>query len=300
MLTLFTTAKPFKGLNKIIQTNALRSWRYICPECEIILFGNEEGVPEIATELGICNVPDIKRSENGTPLVSDIFSKVEEISKNHVISYINADIILMSDFLPAIRSIELQKFLIVGQRRDLNLSELIDFENSGWEADLRSQVNETGILHPKTGIDYFVFTKGLFEDIPPFAIGRTTWDNWLIGKARYLKTPVIDATEIITAVHQNHDYSHVPNDFTGAWKGSEALRNRKIAGNNRFCDIEHATLRITDGGLKRPSITPRYLFMNLLSIPIIHPRLKFLTFPMMALLQMVVYIRKKLKIRKPN
>ena len=31
-------------------------------------------------------------------------------------------------------------------------------------------------------IDYFVFSPGVFDDIPPFAVGRPVFDNWLIWK----------------------------------------------------------------------------------------------------------------------
>ena len=34
MLTLFTTAKPFKGHSAIIQRNALKSWTLLDPDIE--------------------------------------------------------------------------------------------------------------------------------------------------------------------------------------------------------------------------------------------------------------------------
>ena len=44
MLTLFSTCKPFHGHNGVIQRNALKSWRLLHPDIEIILFGDDEGV----------------------------------------------------------------------------------------------------------------------------------------------------------------------------------------------------------------------------------------------------------------
>ena len=44
MFTFFTTAKPFRGHNGIIQRNALKSWMLLHPDAEVILFGDEEGV----------------------------------------------------------------------------------------------------------------------------------------------------------------------------------------------------------------------------------------------------------------
>ena len=53
MITFFTTAKPFTGHNGIIQRNALASWTRVCPDAEVILFGDEEGAAETARELGL-------------------------------------------------------------------------------------------------------------------------------------------------------------------------------------------------------------------------------------------------------
>lgn len=53
MLTLFTTAKPFRGHDGIIQWNALKSWALLRPSVEVILFGDEEGAAKTAEELGL-------------------------------------------------------------------------------------------------------------------------------------------------------------------------------------------------------------------------------------------------------
>ena len=44
MLTLFTTPKPFRGIFATIQRNALRSWTLLRPACDVLLFGNEDGI----------------------------------------------------------------------------------------------------------------------------------------------------------------------------------------------------------------------------------------------------------------
>ena len=113
--------------------------------------------------------------------------------------YVNADIILLDDFLPALDMVRKKSFLVVGQRWDLDITGPLDFAGDGWEKALLAGVAEQGKLHGISGIDYFVFPRGLYRDIPPFAVGRTTWDNWLIYRARADKAPVIDATAVITA-----------------------------------------------------------------------------------------------------
>jgi hypothetical protein len=68
--------------------------------------------------------------------------------------------------------------------------------------------------------------------MPPFAIGRPAWDNWTLYRARALSVPLIDATPVVMAVHQNHDYSHLPQGQVkeGIWKSEEQVANVKLAG----------------------------------------------------------------------
>lgn len=230
MLTLFTIPKPFRGHIAVIQRNAIRSWTLLRPACEIILFGDDEGTAEVAAEFGVRHVPTVARNEYGTPLVSDLFEQAQRLAAHDSLCYVNADIILLSDFLAAVRRIPFRRFLMVGQRWDVDLDRPWDFDSPDWEKRIREYARNHGNLHPPTGIDYFVFTPGLWRDIPPFAIGRTTWDNWLIYGARAGGAAVIDATRAVTAIHQNHDYGHIPDGLDGAWKGPEAQRNLALAG----------------------------------------------------------------------
>ena len=61
MLTLFTTAKPCEGHSGVIQRNALKSWKQLHPEIEIILFGDDAGGAEIAKELGFPHEPFVEQ-----------------------------------------------------------------------------------------------------------------------------------------------------------------------------------------------------------------------------------------------
>lgn len=298
MLSLFTIPKPFSGHIKIIQTNAIQSWLRLRPPCEIILLGNEEGTAEVASRFGIRHIPDIECNEYGTPLVSSVFSVAQNAAKHQLMCYVNADIILMGDFLPAIQRLDRPLFLIVGQRWDVDLKELVDFDDVQWESPLRSHVVKYGKLHSKRGIDYFVFPRGLYEDIPPFAIGRTAWDNWLIYKVRSLRVPVIDATKVITAIHQNHSYSHHPMGKEGTWKGPEAERNRELmGGKDQSLNINHATLVLTHQRLKR-ALTIRHLYFQLESMSVLIPYLRFIGIPKRILIGLSKTIRAILGIAK--
>jgi hypothetical protein len=234
LLTLFTIPKPFEGHIGTIQRNAIRSWKSLDPECEIILFGDERGTLEAAAELDTAFRPQIERNEYGTPLVDSLFLSASQKARYSTLCYVNADIILMSDFIKAFQRVkELAPFLMVGRRWELPISRPLDFTDPSWEEGLRSEVLEKGRLFPYNWIDYFVFNRELWgNSIPPFAVGRTAWDCWFIYKARKLKASVIDATPAIMAIHQSHHYdpARLSHDQRGKWEGPEVPRNMELAG----------------------------------------------------------------------
>ncbi|MFC2007789.1 hypothetical protein ACFLVB_04255 [Chloroflexota bacterium] len=279
MLTIFALPRAFQGHNGIIQTNAIQSWTQLRPACEIILFGDDEGTAETAAKFGIRHVAEVERNEYGTPLVNSLFNAAQKLASHDCIGYVNADILLLSDFVNAIGQVQERTSLIIGRRWDLALREPLDFSNPDWEAQLRIRLAEEGSLHGLSGIDFFLFRRGTYYDIPPFAIGRTAWDNWLIYRARSSGLPVIDATEVATIIHQDHDFTHIAAIQANAGqvyrKGIEGIRNRELLGGNYYSfGLLDATYRLTPAGLK-PTMTMslRYLLYRLLRLPEMHPHL---------------------------
>ena len=265
-LTLFSLPKPFQGHIGIIQRNAIHSWVLLHPECDIILFGDEPGTREAAEHFKIRNIPNVKRNEFCTPLVDDLFKRAQEVSQYDILCYINADIILTSSLLSAIDQVSDQKFLIVGRRWNLDVAEELDFKRSDWENELRLRARREGKLFTDAGIDYFIFSRGLFSNIPSFAIGRSVWDNWLVYKAKREGAALIDATEILTVVHQNHDYSAalMNRSKDGPWKGIEAKSNLQIAGDLDYCfTIRDTEWRLTKRGLEKIHLTSEQLLRKL-------------------------------------
>ena len=82
MLTFFTTAKPFIGHNGMIQRNALKSWKLLHPEVEVIVFGDEEGVAEVCSELGLRHEPVAERHESGMKYLGHMFREAQRIAKH--------------------------------------------------------------------------------------------------------------------------------------------------------------------------------------------------------------------------
>lgn len=196
MLTIFTTPKAFKGHFAVIQENAIASWTNLRPKCQIILIGNESGTAKIAKKYHLKHIKSVATNKFGTPLLPDIFKKAYRSAKFNKLAYVNSDLILLNDFLNSIKLISIQKFFLTGRRWNLDVKTKLDFKN-GWQKKLKARVLKEGKLGRYGANDYFAFTPKIDFQMPDFAVGRTSFDNWLIFKAKFLKIPVIDATEVI-------------------------------------------------------------------------------------------------------
>jgi hypothetical protein len=266
VITLFTTPKPFRGHIATIQRNAIRSWTLLRPRLQIVVFGQEEGTSEVVRDFGLTHVPEVERNEYGTPLISDLFARAQQLARHETLCYVNFDIMLMSDIVAAAQAVRFPQFVLSGQRWNVDLDRDWDF-SPGWEARLRAYVGEFGQLFTPSGMDYFIFPKDLEVDFPPFAVGRIGWDNWFLFHARQRRIPVVDATKGVMAVHQNHDHAHVPSGRPGVdsdeetWAlGPEGRRNFEVAGWQKMLDgdkrqlytLRDATWRMSPSGQIRP------------------------------------------------
>ncbi|MGB7291876.1 MAG: hypothetical protein WBD99_06880 [Thermodesulfobacteriota bacterium] len=258
MITIFSCPKPFRGDINIIQRNAIRSWTLLDPTPEIIVIGNEEGTVEVSEEFGLCNISEVERNEYGTPLVNSIFAQAERVARYPLMCYVNSDIIFMSDFIPAVKmaSKEMPGSLLVGRRLNVDLSQPLDFSKS-WEEFLIYLVAKQARAHNHTAMDYFVFSKGLWDKIPPFALGRRMWDNWLVYGIRSKNIPVVDMSEMIKVVHQDHDYDHYPGGIKALWESAEARKNIELAGGyGHAYSLRDTNFRLTKRGVKRNIFIP--------------------------------------------
>jgi hypothetical protein len=258
LITLFSAPKPFINPHiAMIQRNALQSWTLL-PDVEIILLGEETGLAEAARELGVKHIPNVKCNDNGTPLISSMFQLARANSDSDLLCIINADMLLMPDFIEAARGSHLQRnkcFVLLSQRWDLDVTQPIEF-TTGWEDRLLSMVHRQGSLHRPAGSDYFLFPRSCYTDVPDFTIGRAGWDNWMIYKARKEGWHVIDCTPSVMIVHQNHDYSHLPGGKPH-YEHPDTNENIRLAGgqaNIRYTVLD-ATHQLAGGKLARPKIS---------------------------------------------
>jgi hypothetical protein len=255
VLTLFTIPKPFAGAAAVAQLNALRSWRALGPEVDIVVFGDEDGVAAAAREVGARHVPEIAQTAWGTPLVSDAFATVAGLARTERLCYANADMLFLPDLLEAVRRVT-RPALVVGLRTGVDVDGELDF-GPGWEERLR-RLAGSGTVGVERQIDYMVYPRDTPWEMPPFAVGRPGWDNWLLERARGLGLPLVDASRAVLAVHQNHGYEHVPERRGGRWHGPEADRNMRNLGAGRAFGINDATHVLTPRGLA-PALGVRHL-----------------------------------------
>ena len=240
----------------MIQRNAMKSWTLL-PDVEVILLGEETGLAEVARELGVKYISQVVRNESGTPIISSMFQLARENSNSDLLCIINTDMILMQNFVEAAnQAMKLKdKFVLISQRWDVDVTQPIEFAK-GWQEKLRNTVYATGSLHRPTGSDFFLFPLSTFLEIPNFTIGRAGWDNWMIYKARKERWAVIDCTPSIMIVHQNHDYSHLP-DSKPHYEHPDTNENIRLAGGQakiRYTILD-STHQLTNGKLSRPKMT---------------------------------------------
>lgn len=198
-LAIFAPLKLCKGRAFEIQARSLDNWRDVFWGADIIEF---EG-----------------------PLVPfrEMVAAVEQESDAEWMMYANADILFDKSQVENLwrslieqHPVELEgDFLLTGQR--------IDILEDGSKR-----------LHRPSGMDYFVFKRGMFFDLPKVTMGRGYCDSALVAYCLRRGTPVIDASFALRVEHQFHDYGHVVGGQNVAYQGAEALENKR---NNCLVDF---------------------------------------------------------------
>jgi hypothetical protein len=235
MLTFFTTAKPFQGHDGVIQRNALKSWKLLHPDVEVILFGDEEGAAEVCAELDIRHEPYVERFESKYPYVNFMFARAQEIAKHEFLCYSNCDIVFLTDFSRVFEKtiVWRKRFVFVAQRWDTDVTQPIDFKHHDWAKHLQELATTQGIQQISDYIDFFVFRKGIYDQVPPLVVGYAYWDHWMMWKALSANAPVLDASLYLVPVHQNHGYRTTPERTKGSQTDRIAMRNFELSGKGK-------------------------------------------------------------------
>ena len=214
MMTFFTIPRSFEGEFDKLQRKALASWRDAAPGSETILYFH------------------LPTNEHGTPLVNAAFERAEEQAAFDWLCECSADVSIESDLRPVLDALEgIARPFVIGQRHD---------------RDKEGRLS----LHAPYGVDYFLYRRSTIGEIPPFAVGRTAYDNWLVWAAieRWDMT-TIDATDAIKAVHDDHGRPvyGTREKMLQSDERAENIRLAQATGNTRWHGVHDAPYVLRGG-----------------------------------------------------
>jgi hypothetical protein len=234
VLTLFSIPKPFVGPIGVIQRNALVSWTAL--GVQVVLLGDDEGVERAAAEHGAVHLGAAAQLNRQIRL-DQAFTAVDRGAEYDHRCLVNADVLLFDDVAKATHAVTAWRpwSLVVGRTIEVAVDEVVGEE--GLER-IRVRARATGVSRGAAALDYFVFPAGRFGAVPPFAVGRAGFDNWLVWRARQ-DGAVVDASDAVLAVHQAHTYDHLAGGKTEAYYGAEAEENVSLAGGRRHIYTLH-------------------------------------------------------------
>ncbi|HAF96487.1 MAG: hypothetical protein A2X34_09370 [Elusimicrobia bacterium GWC2_51_8] len=229
MITFLSSPKAFSEHTGKIQRNAIRSWLAVHPDTEVIIYGNSEGTADVCREMGVHHVPDISYSPSGVPYFNSIVEHARIYARHNVQCYLNCDILMTEAILKAIKPLEFPRYLIIGQRIDLSEGVDLDVTAGNWKEELRRLVEQgKANMHAPSGMDYFIFPRGVWEGLPPLVIGRGGYDSALPAFCFRNKIPLINGTLAIIAIHQFHDYGHLLGGVKEVLYCTDAQNNRRL------------------------------------------------------------------------
>lgn len=254
-VTIFAIPKAFIGDSDRIQRNAIGSWKQLSPAVDVLLFGDEEGIGEFAHEIDAAHESHLERNSHGTPLVNSAFAVAHELSSSPVLVYCNSDIILGPDFVQAIERLsngaQFKTWLAIAERVDVEIDREIDFQNQQQLDWLHQHCASNGKQTSRACKEFFAFSRNLYRDVPPFAIGRGNWDNWMVASVKADGIPVIDLSESVSVIHQAHDYSHMNASRMECYvNGTEARENQRLAGGRNLISGSTCTYRLRENGVE--------------------------------------------------
>jgi hypothetical protein len=174
--------------------------------------------------------------------------------------------ILFNNILEAVKKIPVKDYLMTGERWDVDVTIPLEFSRKNWAQDFFTFARSHHTVLNFPGMDYFIFPRGMLQDMLPFVVGRRGWDNWLIFQVRKRKIPVIDATSVVHVIHQNHSYTHVPQKEGTRWEGPESWNNIKLVKNRQIYlwELGDSDWVLTPEGMKKKPFTLRTVEQDLI------------------------------------
>jgi hypothetical protein len=203
-LIFISSCKPISNEKlKTIQYNSINSWKWIDCEKEILIFNRDESIKNMCDELKVTNIDDYESSEfSDLPTWRTMRDKAVEIANDDdIIIWVNSDIVFDDTLYFTISELKLSlsEFILTGKRKNWP---------NYWRLNDKEEISK--IEFDKIGneyeVDYFIFNKKHFSDLPKFFIARMRFDNYLLKMAIDNVEYTLDSTFAINSYHHQHGY----------------------------------------------------------------------------------------------
>lgn len=209
------------------------------PPPTLVLVSEEEGCAEVAQQMGAKHRPKVEKDSKGYDRLDKLIEEGEkEAPDGGAIALMNADCFPgphfhyhLQQLLEVVHSTSSRPYLIVGARYV-------------WQQDAAPPYNPT-MTTPQhyvdqyinkrnavrdDALDFFVFRKGSFKGMPPFRVGRSRWDNWMMAHATRQQWTTVNGgyqNPLLYVIHPEHTREH-------QFQGEEALQ--PYVHNERLAD----------------------------------------------------------------
>lgn len=193
------------------QLAAITQWSSQFPM--VLILADDWSVCAAALQIGKKTYGNIKchqhtcmHREYDRPTVPCLLHNAIELTSTDFVLFTNSDLAYVN-VVPAISIAQKMfegNFALLGRRRDIDFQH--ECETKAKDAPILDQIlNANGELHDPYGIDYIVaprsVLRSVIKDMPDFLIGLWKWDNWLVDTCIHKGVNLIDATNILHAIH---------------------------------------------------------------------------------------------------
>jgi hypothetical protein len=215
MISLYSTFRSFEHPRySKIQHDAIQSWLALVPRPQIIILGDDSGTRKVCKKYGIKHVPEVAASKARTPYVDDFIRVAEKHAQHETMLLCSGDICIAQNTIDAAEAIRnhLKEFCVCARKKH------VEIESGKIQKEIRWATWQAG--------DYWLHSKGLFDKMPKFLIGRHKNEKWMFRHCCN-KNALVDGSPAITVYHQFH-----PHQFKPAHK--EVEYNEKLYLENYF------------------------------------------------------------------
>ena len=261
-LPIFGSPKPLNKSGDLYEEallifqRTLKGWQKLPKPIQPLLLmepTDDIGIRQV-TELGGGSVLSATKFEHHEeykkqPTYRGLFSAAFSFAKSHTKSdcemavYSNGDILYSTSLRDTLGSAlsyageveNSNRVLVIGTRINTDMPDDLDLDVDSQDYDaVLKKLAKTGRRYQSNAEDYFAVSRSLFDwdAMPDFIVGGVAFDNWLVAKAnrgsksnrKSVPTVVVDASDTVTAIHQNHGKGRKDSHLQG-----KSTYNRKLA-----------------------------------------------------------------------